>query len=56
MIKGGLMLRGVQIFRGAPDAQRALLLCLARFLGGPRWSEGPRLSGHVFWRVSAQVL
>ena len=26
----------------------ALFFCWARFLGRPRWSEGPRLSGRAF--------
>ena len=42
------MLRGVLIFRGAPDAQGSCFFWWARFLGTPRWSEGPRLSGRAF--------
>ena len=37
------------MLRGAPDAQRGhVFFWWARFLGRPRWSEGPRLFGRGF--------
>ena len=48
------MLRGVLIFRGAPDiqrgpdAQRGPVFWWTLFLSRPKWSEGPRLSGRAF--------
>ena len=52
MLKGGPdAQRGPDIQR-APDAQSFsafLLFWWARFLGRPRWSEGPRLSERVFF-------